>query len=250
MTSLRRHDVSQPGTLPAPGPASAIDLVEGDGAIVWWGSIYGGLMGVGLALTGLALGIGATGIAGDSKSYWYLSRAAGLVAYLLLWGSVIWGLLLSSKLIKGCVKPAVLLDAHQFLSSLALGFALFHGLILLGDRYLSLPLSAILAPFAGSYKPALLAAGQIALWLSLLLMLSFYARKRLGAERWRALHYASFVAYGAALVHAVLIGSESRLPWVVALYVVTAGSVLFLTFYRVLARDQGQRKPKPVIAGR
>ena len=43
----------------------------------------------------LALFLGIT-----EKTPWYLSRSAGTVAYLLLSGSTIWGLLLSSKLIK------------------------------------------------------------------------------------------------------------------------------------------------------
>lgn len=223
-------------------PASGAVAADMDGALVWWGSIYGALIGLGLAIAGLALGIGATGLAGDTKSYWYLSRSAGFVAYLLLWGSVVWGLLLSSKIGKGRLKPAALLDAHQFLSSLAVGFAAFHGLILMGDRYLSFPLSAVLLPFAGSYKPALVAAGQIGAWLSLLLVVSFYVRRRLGQKTWRALHFASFAAFAAALLHSVLIGSESGLPWAGVLYAATAGAVLFLTFYRILAGGQGRTR--------
>ncbi len=58
--------------------------------------------------------------AADSRTYWYMARSAGLVAYLLLWGSVVWGLLVSSKLVNDYVKPAVVYEVHQFLSILAL----------------------------------------------------------------------------------------------------------------------------------
>ena len=245
MTTQPRNDRVRPtATGQPPATPGSVDL---DSAHVWWGSVYGALIGMGLALAGLALGFGVSGLAGDTKSYWYLSRAAGVVAYLLLWGSVAWGLLLSSKIGKGRIRPPVLLDAHQFLSSLAIGFALFHGLILMGDHYLSFPLSAVLVPFAGSYKPALVAAGQIGLWLSVLVMASFYVRKRIGQKRWRTLHYTSFVGFWIVLLHSVFIGSESGQPLLAATYVVTAGSVLFLTFYRIFARDQKQRKP--AIAG-
>ncbi|WP_343391840.1 hypothetical protein [Candidatus Amarobacter glycogenicus] len=81
----------------------------------------------------------ATGLAADTSRTGTWSRAAGFVAYLLLWGSVVWGMLLSSKIGKGKLRPPVLLDAHQFLSHVAVGFTLFHGLILMGDRYLSFP---------------------------------------------------------------------------------------------------------------
>lgn len=243
MTTQPPGDRSQRNRPPRQEPAASNATVDLDSAHVWWGSIYGTLIGVGLALAGLAIGFGLTGLAGDTRSYWYLSRAAGVVAYLLLWGSVAWGLLLSSKIGKGRLRPPALLDAHQFLSSLAIGFALFHGLILMGDHYLSLPLTALLVPFASPYKPLLVAAGQIGLWLSLLLLASFYVRKRIGQKRWRTLHYVGFVGFWIVFIHSVFIGSESGQPWLVALYVATAGSVLFLTFYRVLTRNQKQRKP-------
>lgn len=248
MTTHPRGDRSKrsaPLTQRSAATHAAVDL---DSAHVWWGSIYGALIGMGLALAGLAIGFGLTGLGGDTKSFWYLSRAAGVVAYLLLWGSVAWGLLLSSRIGKGRLRPPVLLDAHQFLSSLAIGFALFHGLILMGDHYLSFPLTAVLVPFAGTYKPLMVAAGQIGLWLSVLLLASFYVRKRIGQKRWRTLHYVSFVGFWIVLIHSVFIGSESGQPWLIALYTATAGSVLFLTLYRVFARDQKQRSP--VIAGR
>ena len=202
---------------------------------IFWGAILGSLVGLGLAAAGLTIGLGVSGWTADTKSYWYLSRAAGFVAYLLLWGSVAWGLLLSSKIGKGKLRPPALLDAHQFLSNVAVGFTLFHGLILMGDRYLSFPLQAVLVPFAGDYKPILVAAGQIGLWLSLLVVVSFYVRTQLGQARWRAIHYSSFIAYWGVLLHAVLMGSDSQHLAVQALYLLTAGLVLFLTVYRVLA---------------
>lgn len=209
---------------------------EGESAIS--GVVLGSLVGLSLAAAGFIAGVGASGLAGETTSFWYLSRAAGLVAYTLLWGSVVWGLLLSSKISQGTLRPALVLDAHQFLSNVAIGFAAFHGLVLMGDRYLSFPLQAVLVPFASSYKPALVAAGQIGLWLSLLLSISFVLRRRLGQRLWRRLHYLSFVVYWAALLHSVLIGSDSGAPWLQALYLGTAGAVLFLTSYRILAVRQ------------
>ncbi|MBE2235390.1 MAG: ferric reductase-like protein [Anaerolinea sp.] len=202
------------------------------------GVVLGALVGLSLAVAGFIAGVGASGLAGETTSFWYLSRAAGLVAYALLWGSVVWGLLLSSKIGQAALRPPLTLDAHQFLSNVAIGFAAFHGLVLMGDRYLSFPLQAVLVPFAGSYKPVLVAAGQIGLWLSLLLSISFVLRRRIGQRRWRQLHMLGFVAYWAALLHSVLIGSDSHAPWLQAFYLATAGGVLFLTFYRILAFRQ------------
>jgi hypothetical protein len=206
-----------------------------------WGSLLGLLITMGLAAAGLVLGIGVTGLAGETKSFWYLSRAAGFVAYLLLWGSVVWGLLLSSKIGQGRLRPPALFDAHRFLSYIALGFAFFHGLVLIGDRYLSFPLNAVLVPFASVYKPTLVAAGQLALWLSLLVSLSFLVQKRIGRRAWRSLHYASFAAYSLALMHSIWLGSESYLLVVKAMYLLTAEAVIFLTAYRIATRSNQKR---------
>jgi DMSO/TMAO reductase YedYZ heme-binding membrane subunit len=213
-----------------------------------WGALLGLLITLGLAAAGLLLGIGVTGLAGETKSFWYISRAAGFVAYLLLWGSVVWGLLLSSKIGQGRLRPPALLDAHRFLSYVGLGFAFFHGLVLMGDRYLSFPLNAVLVPFASEYKPTLVAIGQLALWLSLLVSLSFLVQKRIGRRAWRSLHYASFAAYGLALTHSIWLGSESHLLAVKAMYLVTAEIVVFLTAYRIANRTGRKRMLAEEIA--
>lgn len=219
-----------------PAPASLPLLDESDSI---WGAILGTLMGLALAGAGFAIGVGAFGLTGETQSYWYLSRASGFVAYLLLWGSVAWGLLLSTKIAKGATRAPALLDAHQFLSGIGLGFAFFHGLILMGDRYLSFPLRAVLVPFAGEYEPRLVAAGQIGLWLSALLIVTFYVRKQIGQKLWRLIHYTGFLSFWLVLIHAAAMGTDSNYLWVQFLYLLSAGAILFLTVYRILtARSQ------------
>lgn len=202
-------------------------------AIDPWSIVLGGLVAFGLAVAGFVLGVGAAGKAGETQSFWYLSRSAGLVAYALLWGSVAWGILLSGRP-GGRFRPAGLFDAHQFLSNAALGFAFFHALVLIGDRYTSFPLSAILAPFAGTYKPALVALGQIALWLSLFLSVSWVVRKQIGQRAWRTFHYVSYVVFWIALLHSVAMGSDTNLLWVKWMYIGSAAIVVILTAYRII----------------
>jgi hypothetical protein len=48
------------------------------------------------------------------------------------------------------------------------------------------------------------------------------------------MHYLSFAVFGASTAHGVLAGSDSAEPWVMAMYLVAAGSVLALTAYRVV----------------
>lgn len=196
--------------------------------------------GIALAAAGFVIGVGATGLAAGTTSFWYLSRATGFVAYLLLWGSVTAGLLLSTGTGRAVMRPPQLLDAHQFLSAAGAGFACFHGLVLMGDSYLSFPLRAVLLPFGGRYEPLLVAFGQVATWLVLLLIASFHVRRHIGGRMWRRLHYASFAAFWFAVGHGALLGTERTTVWAGTLYFTTASVVTFLTCYRVLDSRWGQ----------
>jgi predicted ferric reductase len=208
--------------------------------------LVSGLVGVALAAAGFVIGIGATGLAGGTTSFWYLSRASGFVAYFLLWGSVVWGLLLSTGTGRAWIRPPHLLDAHQFLSSVSVGFASFHGLVLIGDRYVRFPLQAVIVPFAARYEPLLVACGQIAVWLSVVLIVSFHVRRWIGGRAWRRLHYASFAAFWLAFVHGIVLGTDTASLWATCVYLATAGPVIFLSLHRVLSMaraSSGDRLP-------
>lgn len=237
-TPVAPPDTPATGQNSRPTRPAASASVESDDSDSVWGAILGTLIGLTLAGAGFAIGIGAFGLVGETQSFWYLSRSAGFVAYLLLWGSVVWGLLLSSKIAKGAARPAALLDAHQFLSGVGLGFGFFHGLILMGDRYLAFPLRAVLLPFGSAYEPLLVAAGQIGLWLSALLIVTFYVRRWIGQKAWRWIHFSSFLAFWAVVYHAAALGTESGLLWVQFFYLLTGGAVFFLTTYRILTGRQ------------
>ena len=45
--------------------------------------VVSALVGGALAAAGFVVGVGATGVAAGTTSFWYLSRASGFVAYLL-----------------------------------------------------------------------------------------------------------------------------------------------------------------------
>ncbi len=175
---------------------------------------------------------------GETSAFWYMSRMSALLAYLLLWGSTIWGLMLSTKIVKGFVPLALTFSIHEFLSLLGLGFATFHALILLGDQYINFKLWHILVPFTAPDKPFWMGIGTLSLYLYALISGSFYVRKRLGQRTWRALHYLTFLTYVMTLTHGLVIGSESKLDLMKMIYLASAASVLFLVYYRILRKDK------------
>ena len=168
------------------------------------------------------------------KAYWYLSRGSGLVAYGLLWFSMALGTLITNKMARLWPGGPAAFDLHEYASLLGMVFAIFHGLILLGDHFINFQPVQILLPFSTtSYRPLWVGVGQLAFYLLVIVNLSFYVRKAIGSRTWRTIHYLSYLTFGMALVHGVLSGSDSSAGWAVWMYWLSAASLLFLLVYRI-----------------
>lgn len=182
-------------------------------------------------------------LTGQTSAFWYLARSGGIVAYLLLWLSTVWGLTLSSKIITDLVPAPVAYGLHEFLSLGAVLFAVIHSVVLLGDRYIQFNLFHLAIPFSAPYEPLWTGLGTLGLYLTTALTASFYVRQQLGQKVWRALHYLTFVAYGLALVHGLMAGTDSPLPAMKLMYLGTGFAVLFLTYYRLFSLKTKEKKP-------
>ena len=110
-----------------------------------------------------------------------------------------------------------------------------HGLSLLGDPWLHPGLSGISVPFALGYRPVYTGLGVIAGYLTALLALSFYIRRRIGVRTWRRLHRFTIGAYALAVVHALGAGTDASLPAVRWAVLSSAAVVGVLLAYRVAA---------------
>ncbi len=171
---------------------------------------------------------------------WYLSRGSGLVAFVLMWLSVLLGLLQSCGMLRGLVRPADNLDLHEYTGVFALYVSLFHGLILIFDHYSRLSVGGVLIPFAANFRTGELALGTIALYLCLAPVVTTYLRQRMSPSTWRAVHLLSLVGFMAALLHGILTGTDTGLRPVFYMYLTAGASVALLAVYRSwLALRQG-----------
>ncbi len=174
-------------------------------------------------------------LAADSQTYWYLARAGGVVAYILLWLATCWGIMMSSKVIKGVISVPVAFALHEYLPILGVVFATLHGLVLLGDAYIGFTPWQLLIPFTSPYKPFWTGMGVLAFYLFVALIASFYVRKRIGQKTWRTLHYTSYLGFWMALLHGLMAGSDSDTTVMRIVYLVSGGVAIFLVLYRMLA---------------
>ncbi|HFC12291.1 MAG TPA: ferric reductase-like protein [Anaerolineae bacterium] len=174
----------------------------------------------------------STILVSSDKLSWYLTRASGVVAYLSLATSTVWGLLLSTKLVKKVVPAVLSLAMHTYLSWLAIGLVAFHAFVLLFDNYYTYSVANLLIPFTGPYKPVYVGLGIVAFYLMLLTSVSFYARRWIGQKNWRRLHYLTFAVYWLVTLHSWVAGTDS--PTLTPIYAGSAILILFLTVLRIV----------------
>ncbi len=170
--------------------------------------------------------------AGNSTQFWwYLTRAAGLMGYFLIWLSTAWGLAVSSKIMDPIIERGFTYDFHEHLSWLGLAFIGLHVTVLMADKYLPYTIWQILIPFLSPYRPLWVGIGVIALYLSLLVTITFYMKAKIGSNAFRKIHYLSLVAYIGATLHGLYAGTDSVLPTADLLYKGTGLITLFLIVY-------------------
>jgi sulfoxide reductase heme-binding subunit YedZ len=180
---------------------------------------------------------------------WYITRAAGWVAYFLLWFSMVWGLAIPTKYFERYLSPTFVVDFHEYISLLAIGFVILHVSVLMIDQYLPFTLAQILVPFMAPYRPLWVGLGVIGAYLSMLVTVTFYLRKRIGQKRFKAIHTLSMAGYLGVILHAFFAGSDSSLPAVQLIYLGTFLVVVFLTAYWLInARINRQEKEARAIA--
>jgi predicted ferric reductase len=185
----------------------------------------------------------------NQKLWWYIARSTGIVAWVLIAAAVIWGLLLSTRLLDGHPAPKWLLDLHRFLGALAVAFTGLHLLGLFADSYTSFGPADLLVPFASAWKPLPVALGVVAMYLLVAVEVSSLAMRRIPRRWWRGIHMTSFGSFWLATVHGIAAGTDHANPLLFAAYVAVAGLVVFLTLFRVLADRRTTAKPRASRVG-
>ncbi len=176
--------------------------------------------------------------------YWYLGRSAGFVAYWLLFGSVALGLAVSSRVFDGVLGRPWVFEVHKFLSIFVLLMMVFHALIMLPDPWANFTLEELLVPFKSHYRNTAVGLGQLVLYGSAIVTVSFYLKGIVGQKGWRWLHYCTFALFLGAMAHGIWAGTDSGRTVVQYSYLASAVTILFLTFFRILAARAAGRRPR------
>ena len=165
---------------------------------------------------------------------WLFVRLFAFLAYFAVAGSVIYGLLLSTKLLDAIAHRPVNFTLHQDLAAIGLGLAGIHAVLLGLDHAYPFSIVQMLVPGLAPHAPLAVAVGQVTLYLMAIVIASFYVRRHIGQRAWRTLHYVTFLAFAGATGHGIMAGSDSGSGWAQMVYLVPAVAVAFLLTYRIV----------------
>lgn len=186
-----------------------------------------------------------------SAAWWYANRASGLVAWALLAGSVILGLLLSGKALGRKVRPNWLQDLHRGLSGLAVAFVGVHVAAAVADSYVHFGLADVTVPFASGWKPVAIAWGIVSAYLLLAVEGSSLLRKHLPKKTWKLIHLASYPLFLSATAHGLTAGTDMPTTLGIGIAAGTTAAIAGLTAHRVVSEiEKSKQPPAPRIPAR
>jgi methionine sulfoxide reductase heme-binding subunit len=189
-------------------------------------------------------------IAAD-KMTWYLSRSSGMVAWLLVTASVVWGLVLSAKVFNKLASPAWMLDLHRFLGGTAVTLVAVHLAALVADNYAHFGWRQILIPFTPAERAekitTAVAWGVIAMYLLIAVEATSLLRRRLPKKVWRRVHYLSFPLYVLCTLHGFQAGTDRNVRLFGIATVVCVALTTVLTVVRIVVKPKrNARASRPI----
>jgi sulfoxide reductase heme-binding subunit YedZ len=188
--------------------------------------------------------------------FWITSRAAGIAAMMLASGSLGAGVMIRGRGESRRLLGSDVRALHEALSLATLVAIAVHGLALLGDAYLHPSPLDIAIPFTGAYRSFWTGLGIVGGWGLAALGLSYYARSRIGAARWRYLHRFIPIFWALGIVHTLGAGTDAEQPWMLIAIGLPAAPALFLLLGRLLGPPEPERAgrrrsaPEPQLSGR
>jgi len=185
----------------------------------------------------------------SSAPLWYATRATGVIALILLTASVVLGIVVRVRAVSARWPRLVTLGVHRNLSLLVLAFLALHIGTAVIDSYAPVGWLSVAVPFASSYRPLWLGLGTVAFDLLLAVTITSLLRTRISVRIWRAVHWAAYACWPAAVIHGLGTGSDPRQPVVLGLTVGCVAVVLGAGVWRLAVGWPDHAGARLVAAG-
>jgi predicted ferric reductase len=169
----------------------------------------------------------------SSQALWYLTRGSGLVALVLLTGSMALGIAQFERWLGPTGQRFVVTQVHRNVSLLAVVFLGVHVATTVVDGFAPITWLDAVVPFASPYRSLWLGFGALALDLLLAVTVTSLLRTHMSYPAWRAVHWTAYLCWPLAFVHGLGTGSDARVGWVQLLDVVCLAVVVAAVVWRL-----------------
>ena len=188
-------------------------------------------------------------------TWWYLSRAAGIVALISFTAATVLGASVAGR---APGARAALIDqrylvqmAHRSAALTGLLALATHVVLLVADTYVDVNLGGAVVPFTAGYRPLALAAGTVGAYAILAAAVSGASRGRLASSAravraWRPVHLLAYIGWMLSMAHGIFAGTDSAAAWAIATYVACGVLVAGALAVRVRAELVSRRSPLSV----
>ena len=163
---------------------------------------------------------------------WYVARATGLEAYLILFLITVLGVGIYTKKLYRFIRSEDALVLHKHLSIFAGLLLVAHIVSLMLDTYIRFRWYEVFLPFASHFKNAYVGIGIIGFYLfAAILISSLFFRARF-PRQWRTLHYLTYPLFFIGLIHGIFVGTDTQYLSIQIMYGITGTIGIALTAYR------------------
>jgi ferredoxin len=137
-----------------------------------------------------------------------VAATVGFTSFFLIWLSVIWGLILRNGWLSTRLRHATIHGAHMIIAIMGLTLAWVHAMVQLAPPFASTHLVDVFVPFTNPTDQLGIGIAVISLEIMTAAALSVMIQRRMGFNRWRALHALNHVAFILLVLHIVISGSD------------------------------------------
>lgn len=144
---------------------------------------------------------------------WYITRGSGLIAFTFAWLVIFLGVAVRFPVLNRIFSPAYSLSVHHSLAFQVIFFSLLHGISFLFDTHFNPSVADAFIPFwIKSMNPLPLALGILGFYGMVILTVTSWIKPMIPQRVWRAIHFLNILVYGSVIAHALLLGTDLKIP--------------------------------------
>jgi predicted ferric reductase len=168
----------------------------------------------------------------NAQALWYVSRATGLVSFILLSLVLVLGVTIARRgKVPGLPRFAGV-GLHRNAALFAVVLLVIHIVTAVVDPYVTIGWVSAVVPFTSRYEPMWLGLGALAIDLAAAVVVTSLLRFRIGMRVWRAVHWLAYAVWPLAAIHGIGAAADLQSGVLLGVVLVTIGGVVAAIAWR------------------